>query len=92
MAPFFMFGIMTQPGNPQSISREQALSILTAGPAHAEFEEKTKGTLAPGMLADLAVLSQDVMTATPDKLPSTHSVMTIVGGKIAYTSPEFEAK
>jgi hypothetical protein len=92
MAPFFMFGIMTQPGNPQSISREQALSILTAGPAHAEFEEKTKGTLAPGMLADLAVLSQDVMTATPDKLPSTHSVMAIVGGKIAYTSPEFEAK
>ena len=88
MAPFFMFGIMTQPGNPQSISRLQALSILTEGSAYAEFQENQKGKLAPGMLADIAVLSQDVMTATPDKLPATHSLMTIIDGKIAYTSPE----
>jgi predicted amidohydrolase YtcJ len=90
MAPWFMFGIMTQPGNPQAIGREQALAILTSGPAFAEFQEKRKGTLTPGMLADLAVLSQDVMTAAPPTLASTHSVLTIIGGKIAYDSPEFD--
>jgi predicted amidohydrolase YtcJ len=90
MAPWFMFGIMTQPGNPQAIGREQALAILTSGPAFAEFQEKRKGTLAPGMLADLAVLSQDVTTAPPPTLAATHSVLTIIGGKLAYTSPELE--
>ena len=46
--------------------------------------EKTKGTIAPGMLADLAVLSQDIFTvATPD-LPKTEADVTIVGGKVVY--------
>ena len=88
MAPFFMLARMTAPGDPNAITRLQALSILTQGSAYAEFEEKKKGTLAPGMFADIAVLSQDVMAAPPDKLPETHSLLTMIGGRIAYSSPE----
>ncbi len=92
MAPFFMFAQMTMPKNPQSISKLQALSILTSGPAFAEFQEKSKGKLKPGMLADITVLSQDVMTAAPEALPATRSLLAIVGGKIAYTSPQLSAE
>jgi predicted amidohydrolase YtcJ len=89
MAPFFMFAQLTIPGNPNSLSREQALAVLTSGPAYAEFQESRKGILAPGMLADISVLSQDVMTAPATALPGTRSLLTIVGGKIAFESPNF---
>lgn len=72
----------TQPG--EAISREAAVTMLTRGPAFAEFAEREKGTLAPGMLADLAVLSQDVFTVPPQALPGTTSVLTVVGGRIVY--------
>jgi len=88
MGPFFMLSQMTMPDNPQSISREQALAVLTSGSAYAEFEEKRKGTLQPGMVADIAVLSQDVTTAPQQALPATESLLTIVGGKIVYQSPK----
>ena len=54
----------------------------TRGSAFAEFAEREKGTLAPGMLADIAVLSQDIFTVPARALPGTTSVLTIVGGKI----------
>ena len=60
------------------------MTMLTRGSAYAEFAEREKGTLAPGMLADLAVLSQDVFTVPPSALPGTTSVLTVVGGKIVY--------
>jgi predicted amidohydrolase YtcJ len=88
MAPFFIFARMTDPKNPNAITREQALTALTATPAYAEFEEKEKGTLAPGMFADIAVLSKDVTTAPNEALPATKSVLTIIGGKIEYESTE----
>ncbi len=47
-------------------------------------EEEEKGTLAPGKLADLAVLSQDIFTIPPSDLLGTESVLTMVGGEIAY--------
>ena len=56
----------------------------TLGSAYAEFAEKEKGTLAPGMLADIAVLSQDIFTIPVDALPRTESVLTLVGGKIVW--------
>ena len=75
------------PVNPaEAISREQAVIAYTRGSAFAEFAEKDKGTLVPGMLADLAVLSQDIFTVPPDHLPGTRSLMTLVGGKIIYDS------
>jgi predicted amidohydrolase YtcJ len=73
------------PVNPsEAISREEAVKAYTRGSAFAEFAENEKGTLAPGMLADLAVLSQDIFSVPPGQLPGTRSVMTVVGGRIAY--------
>lgn len=66
------------------IPRELLVRAYTAGSAYAEFAEKDKGTLAPGKLADLAVLSQDIFTVPVDELPKTESVLTLVGGKVEY--------
>lgn len=73
----------------QALTREQVLSAYTAGSAYAEFAENEKGKLAPGYLADLAVLSQDVLDeAVPAQaLPATTSLLTIVGGDVAWRDP-----
>ena len=68
----------------EAITREQAVIAYTLTSAYAEFAEKDKGSLEPGKLADLAVLSQDVFTVDPSELPKTQSVLTMVGGKIVY--------
>lgn len=79
-----MFAVM-HPTNPaEALTREQAVEAYTRGSAYAEFAEREKGTLAPGMLADLAVLSQDIFTVPLEQLPVTESVMTLVGGRIIY--------
>jgi predicted amidohydrolase YtcJ len=76
---------VTHPDNPrEALTREQAVVAYTRGSAYAEHAERVKGTLAPGFLADLAILSQDIFAAPDDRLPETVSVMTIVGGRIAY--------
>ncbi len=67
-----------------AVTREEAVRMFTRNGAVAEFTERDKGTLAPGMLADLAVLSQDVFTVPPSALPATTSVLTLVGGRIVY--------
>jgi predicted amidohydrolase YtcJ len=73
------------PNHPtEAISRKQAVIAYTLTAAYAEFAEKEKGSLAPGKLADLAVLSQDIFTVPSDELPKTLSVMTIVGGRVVY--------
>ena len=73
------------PGRPsEAITREQAVAAYTRGSAYAEFQEKEKGTLAPGMLADLAVLSQDIFSVPLPELPRTESVLTLVGGRTVY--------
>jgi predicted amidohydrolase YtcJ len=76
-----MFAV-THPDHPaEAITMEQAVRAYTAGSAYAEFEERNKGRLVPGMLADLAVLSQDIFTVPPASLPGTTSKLTLVGGK-----------
>jgi len=67
-------------------SREQAVIAYTLTSAYAEFAEKDKGSLEPGKLADLAVLSQDIFTVDASDLPKTESVLTMVGGKVVYDS------
>ncbi|HKG91689.1 MAG TPA: amidohydrolase [Gemmatimonadaceae bacterium] len=75
----------THPNNPsQALTREQAVVAYTRGSAYAENAEREKGTLAPGMLADLAVLSQDIFTVPPPQLPATTSVLTLVGGRAVF--------
>jgi len=65
----------------QKITVEEAVRAYTSSCAYAEFAEREKGQLKAGMLADIAVLSQDIFTVAADKLPATTSVFTIVDGK-----------
>jgi predicted amidohydrolase YtcJ len=75
----------THPTRPEeALTREQAVVAYTRGSAYAEFAEGEKGTLAPGMLADLAVLSQDIFLVPPSALPATTSVLTMIGGRIVF--------
>ncbi len=75
----------TYPGKPgEAITRQQAVTAYTLGSAYAEFAEKDKGSIEPGRLADVAVLSQDIFSIPPQELPKTESVLTMVGGKTVY--------
>jgi predicted amidohydrolase YtcJ len=76
----------------EAITREQAVMAYTAGSAYAEFAEHDKGTLEPGKLADLAVLSQDIFKVPPPKLPETMAILTMVGGKIVYRRSAADAR
>jgi predicted amidohydrolase YtcJ len=68
----------------QRMSREEALRSYTTSAAYAAFEENVKGSLIPGKLADITVLSRDIMTIAEEEIPGTVVLFTIVGGKIAY--------
>ncbi len=68
----------------QKLTMEQAIAAYTTGSAFAEFAEKEKGTLAPGMLADLVVLDTDITSVAPDKILGTKVLRTVVGGKTVY--------
>jgi predicted amidohydrolase YtcJ len=72
-------------GNPaESLTREETIDAYTRGSAYAEFAENDKGTIAPGKLADVVVLSQNIFTVSAERLPETASVLTIVNGKVVY--------
>ncbi len=68
----------------EALTREQAVAAYTRGSAYDEGFEGEKGALAAGMLADMALLSQDPFTVPAARLPETHSVLTIVGGRIVH--------
>ncbi len=71
----------------QRLTRMEALQTYTSLAAFAGFEEDIKGTLTPGKLADITVLSKDILTVTEEEIPTTEVVYTIVGGKVVYTRP-----
>ena len=78
------------PGKPnESLSREEAVIAFTRTAAYAEFAEVNKGTLEPGKLADFSVLSQDIFKVSLKDLPATESLLTIVGGRIAWARGPF---
>ncbi|HEY0376218.1 MAG TPA: amidohydrolase [Pyrinomonadaceae bacterium] len=68
----------------ERLTIQQDIRCYTAESAYASFEEKEKGQIAPGMLADLAVHSRDLLTIEPKEILQTEAVMTILGGKIVY--------
>ena len=70
----------------EAITREQALRMYTINNAYASTEESLKGSIEPGKLADLAVLSDDFLTCPVDQIKNIRSELTIVGGKIVYSS------
>ena len=68
----------------QAVSREQALKMFTIWPAYAAFEEKDKGSIAVGKLADFTVLSQDILKIPEPEILNTRAEITIVGGEIIF--------
>ena len=71
----------------QRMSREDALKSYTWNAAYAAREETLKGSLAAGKLADITVLTKDIMTVSEDEIPTTEVAYTIVGGKVMYRGP-----
>ena len=68
----------------QRLTVEEALRAYTQGSAYAAFEEQEKGTIAPGKLADLVVLSDDLFSIPPERIKDARVEMTVVGGKAVY--------
>jgi predicted amidohydrolase YtcJ len=76
----------------QRMTREEALRSLTLDAAYAAFEEEIKGSLAPGKLADIVVLSRDVMTVPDDEILETEVDLTLVGGEVVYHRDNVESR
>ena len=71
------------------LGREEALRLYSAGSSWFSGEEEKKGTLTPGLLADLAVLSADYLTVPEEEIRGIESLLTIVGGRVVYGACEF---
>jgi predicted amidohydrolase YtcJ len=68
----------------EAVSREQALRMFTAWPAYAAFEEKLRGSIEIGKLADFTILSADIMKIPEMEILKTRCLMTVIGGEIVY--------
>ena len=68
----------------QRLTREEALRSYTLANAYAAFEEQLKGSIAPGKLADIVVLSKDIMTVPDEEIRTTTVDLTILGGKVVF--------
>lgn len=79
-----MFAAINEVNPDNALSVEQSLRAYTRGSAWAEHMETQKGTIAVGMLADVAMLSQDIFKVPVPELPKTTSVLTVVGGRIVH--------
>jgi predicted amidohydrolase YtcJ len=68
----------------QAVSRKDALKMFTLWPAYAAFEEKDKGSIEVGKLADFTVLTRDIMKVPEKEILETRNEMTVIGGEIVY--------
>jgi predicted amidohydrolase YtcJ len=68
----------------QAITLEEAIAGVTAWPAYASFEGNRKGTIAPGHLADIVILSTDIFSLPTSKLLDAVVSVTVFDGKIVY--------
>jgi predicted amidohydrolase YtcJ len=71
------------------ISVEAALRHFTRDGTYATFDDDVRGSLAPGKLADFAVLSKDILTVEPAEILKTRVLLTVMGGKETYRDPNF---
>src|SRR5689334_12753715 len=72
-------------GKEQKLSLAEAIEAYTMGSAFAEFQENEKGSLTPGKLADLVILSDDLFSIDPKNIPDVHVDTTVVGGKVVWS-------
>jgi predicted amidohydrolase YtcJ len=72
----------------QKLAIDQAIAAYTTGSAYAQFAEKDKGTLAPGMLADFVVLDRDLTKVAPPQILKTRVLRTVVGGNTVYEADQ----
>lgn len=75
-------------GPEQGLTKEEALRLFTTSAAYSMFEEGQKGSIEPGRLADLAVVSDDPLIVPDERLKEIRALMTIVDGRIAHQAPE----
>lgn len=71
-------------GVDETITREQALRMWTQSGAWLSFEEKSKGSIEPGKLADMVVISKDFLRCPVDEIKDIEALVTIVGGRVVY--------
>ncbi|MGQ0543398.1 MAG: amidohydrolase [Blastocatellia bacterium] len=79
-----LYGIFAAVSGKKSISVEDAVRAYTLGSAYAEFQEKSKGTIEIGKLADFVILSDDIFTVTTSKIKEVSVQMTIVDGRVVF--------
>lgn len=72
----------------QKLTREEALKTYTINNAHAAFEEEMKGSITPGKLADIVILSKNIMSIPEDEIPQTEVLYTLLDGKVVYQKQE----
>ena len=68
----------------EAVSREEALRMMTSAAARFSFDEKTRGSIEVGKLADFLVLDADILTCPPERLRAIRPEMTVIGGRVAY--------
>ena len=70
----------------QKITVKEAVEAYTLGSAYAEFQEKDKGSITPGKLADLVILSDDIFSIDPRAIRDVKVTTTLVGGRVVWQS------
>jgi predicted amidohydrolase YtcJ len=76
----------------ERITMAQAVEFYTLGAAYAQYAEGTKGSITPGKLADIVVLSQDVFSISPRQILQTRPVLTMVGGRIVFGNESLQTR
>ena len=79
-------------GAGQKISRQEALRLSTVNNAFLTFEEKTKGSIETGKLADFVVLAEDILTVPDKRIQQMKVLMTVVGGKVVFVDDTFPSR
>jgi predicted amidohydrolase YtcJ len=71
----------------QKLTLAESIEAYTMGSAYAEFQEKEKGSITPGKLADMVLVSDDLFTIPPEKIRDVKVLKTFVGGKLVWDAP-----
>jgi predicted amidohydrolase YtcJ len=72
----------------QRVSRDQALRMLTLSPAFAAFQEKERGSIEPGKLADFTAVSSDILQIPEAQILQAHVLLTLIGGQVVYAASD----